>query len=43
MGERLPRVTADVIIKALKKIGFEKVDQEGSHQKWRHPISENRQ
>ena len=39
MGEKAPRVTADAIIKVLKKIGFEKVDQEGSHQKWRHPIT----
>jgi predicted RNA binding protein YcfA (HicA-like mRNA interferase family) len=39
MGKRLPRVTARVIIGVLKKAGFEKVDQSGSHQKWRHPIT----
>jgi len=35
MGEKHPRVTADEIIDVLKKIGFQKVDQSGSHQKWR--------
>ncbi|MBI4699181.1 MAG: type II toxin-antitoxin system HicA family toxin [Nitrospirae bacterium] len=39
MGIRQPRVTADEIIRVLKSIGFEKVDQTGSHQKWRHPLS----
>lgn len=34
MGEKLPRVTADEIIRVLKKAGFAKVDQSGSHQKW---------
>lgn len=34
MGEKLPRVTADEIIWVLKKAGFVKVDQSGSHQKW---------
>jgi len=33
MGQRQPRVTADEIIKVLKSLGFEKVDQAGSHQK----------
>jgi predicted RNA binding protein YcfA (HicA-like mRNA interferase family) len=33
MGQRQPRVTADEIIRVLKAIGFEKVDQAGSHQK----------
>jgi predicted RNA binding protein YcfA (HicA-like mRNA interferase family) len=39
MGQRQPRVTADEIIKVLKSLGFEKVDQSGSHQKWKHPIT----
>jgi predicted RNA binding protein YcfA (HicA-like mRNA interferase family) len=39
MGQRQPRVTADDIIEALKSLGFEKVDQSGSHQKWRHPLT----
>jgi predicted RNA binding protein YcfA (HicA-like mRNA interferase family) len=39
MGQRQPRVTADDIIKALKSLGFEKVDQSGSHQKWEHNSS----
>lgn len=34
---KLPRVTADKIIKALKKIGFEEVRQKGSHLRLRHP------
>jgi predicted RNA binding protein YcfA (HicA-like mRNA interferase family) len=36
MGEKLPRVTADEIIRVLKKAGFVKVGQSGSHQKWYH-------
>jgi predicted RNA binding protein YcfA (HicA-like mRNA interferase family) len=39
MGVKLPRVTADEIIHVLRKAGFEKVDQSGSHQKWRHPVT----
>jgi len=39
MGQRQPRVTADEIIKVLKSLGFEKVDQAGSHQKWKHPLT----
>ncbi|MGO9611583.1 MAG: type II toxin-antitoxin system HicA family toxin [Dissulfurispiraceae bacterium] len=39
MGERQPRVTADEIIRVLKLIGFEKVHQSGSHQKWKHPLT----
>jgi predicted RNA binding protein YcfA (HicA-like mRNA interferase family) len=34
-----PRVTADEVIRALRKIGFVKVSQRGSHQKWKHPVS----
>lgn len=33
MGEKQPRVTANEIIKVLKSLGFEKIDQSGSHQK----------
>lgn len=39
MGQRQPRVNADEIIKVLKSLGFEKVDQSGSHQKWKHPLT----
>ncbi len=39
MGQRQPRVTADKIISVLKSLGFEKIDQEGSHQKWKHPLT----
>ena len=39
MTPRQPRVTADDIIKVLKSIGFEKIDQSGSHQKWKHPLT----
>jgi predicted RNA binding protein YcfA (HicA-like mRNA interferase family) len=39
VGQRQPRVTADEIIRVLKSLGFEKVDQAGSHQKWRHPLT----
>lgn len=34
-----PRVTADDVSRALRKLGFVKVDQRGSHQKWKHPVS----
>ncbi len=34
MGEKPPRITADAIIRVLKRAGFVKVDQSGSHQKW---------
>ena len=39
MTLRQPRVTADEIIKVLRSIGFEKIDQSGSHQKWKHPLT----
>ena len=39
MGERQPRVTADEVIRVLRSLGFEKVDQSGSHQKWKHPLT----
>ena len=34
-----PRVTADDVARVLRKIGFLKVRQRGSHQKWKHPVS----
>ncbi len=37
---KLPRVTADKIVKALQKIGFEEVRQKGSHLRLKH--SDNR-
>ncbi len=39
MGQRQPRVTADEIIRVLRSLGLEKVDQSGSHQKWKHPLT----
>lgn len=39
MGEKQPRVTANEIIKVLKSLGFEKIDQSGSHQKWKHTLT----
>ncbi len=36
---KAPRVTADDVIHALRKLGFVKVKQRGSHQKWKHPVS----
>ena len=35
----LDGMTADEIIKVLRSLGFEKVDQGGSHQKWKHPLT----
>lgn len=34
---KLPSMTADEIIKALKKIGFEQIRQKGSHVRLKHP------
>jgi predicted RNA binding protein YcfA (HicA-like mRNA interferase family) len=34
-----PRVTAEDVCQALRRPGFVKVRQRGSHQKWKHPIS----
>jgi predicted RNA binding protein YcfA (HicA-like mRNA interferase family) len=39
MGERQPGVAANEIIKVLKSLGFEKIDQAGSHQKWKYPLT----
>ena len=36
MDKRLPRVTADEMIKVLRRAGFVKIDQSGSHQKWKN-------
>jgi predicted RNA binding protein YcfA (HicA-like mRNA interferase family) len=32
-----PRITADDVIRALRKLRFVKVSQRGSHQKWKQP------
>lgn len=42
MAPRAPRVTCDEVIAALRKLGFRKVNQKGSHQKWKHPITKRR-
>jgi predicted RNA binding protein YcfA (HicA-like mRNA interferase family) len=39
MTPRMPRPSVDELIRAIKRAGFELIDQEGSHQKWRHPIT----
>ena len=36
MGERYPTCNANDVIRVLRRHGFEKVGQKGSHQKWRH-------
>jgi predicted RNA binding protein YcfA (HicA-like mRNA interferase family) len=36
---RAPRVTAEDVCHALRRLGFVMVRQRGSHQKWKHPIS----
>jgi predicted RNA binding protein YcfA (HicA-like mRNA interferase family) len=37
MGQRFPICNANDVIRVLRRNGFVKVDQKGSHQKWRHP------
>jgi predicted RNA binding protein YcfA (HicA-like mRNA interferase family) len=37
MGQRLPICDAKDVIRVLRRHGFVKVGQKGSHQKWRHP------
>ena len=37
MTKRTPRFTAKELGRALSKAGFVKIDQTGSHQKFRHP------
>ena len=34
---KLPAVSGDDVVRALKKIGFTRVSQRGSHVKLRHP------
>lgn len=36
MGERYPTCKAKDVIRVLRRNGFSKVGQKGSHQKWRH-------
>ena len=36
MGQRYPTCNASDVIRVLKRRGFVKVGQKGSHQKWRH-------
>ena len=36
MGQRYPICSANDVIRALRRNGFLKVGQKGSHQKWRH-------
>jgi predicted RNA binding protein YcfA (HicA-like mRNA interferase family) len=36
MGQRYPICNASDVIRVLRRNGFEKVGQRGSHQKWRH-------
>ncbi len=35
----MPRVTADEVIRVLRSKGFIKIDQSGSHQKWKHTVT----
>ena len=37
MPFKMPRITANQVIRVLLKKGFVKIDQSGSHQKWKHP------
>ena len=37
MGERYPICNANDVIRVLRRNGFMKAGQKGSHQKWRHP------
>jgi predicted RNA binding protein YcfA (HicA-like mRNA interferase family) len=37
MGQRFPICDAKDVIRVLRRHGFVKVGQKGSHQKWRHP------
>ena len=39
MSQRLPRLTAEQIMRVLRRHGFELVSQRGSHQRWRHSES----
>jgi predicted RNA binding protein YcfA (HicA-like mRNA interferase family) len=37
VSERFPVCSAKQVIRVLRKHGFARVSQKGSHQKWRHP------
>jgi predicted RNA binding protein YcfA (HicA-like mRNA interferase family) len=37
MGQGVPICDAKNVIRVLRRHGFVKVGQKGSHQKWRHP------
>jgi predicted RNA binding protein YcfA (HicA-like mRNA interferase family) len=37
MGTRLPICDAKDVIRVLRRHGFVRVGQKGSHKKWRHP------
>lgn len=37
MGQRFPICSASDVIRVLRRQGFVKIGQKGSHQKWRHP------
>jgi len=39
MSPQIKRLTPDEVIKILKKNGFQKVSQKGSHQKWRNEVT----
>jgi predicted RNA binding protein YcfA (HicA-like mRNA interferase family) len=36
VSQRFPDCTAKTLLRVLRKHGFAKVGQKGSHQKWRH-------
>lgn len=40
MRERYPVCDANDVIRVLRRNGFAKVGQKGSHQKWRHPAGQ---
>jgi predicted RNA binding protein YcfA (HicA-like mRNA interferase family) len=39
MGSKYPILTPDEIIRALSKLGFQKISQKGSHAKYKNDIS----
>lgn len=39
MSGALPVVSGDKTVRALRRAGFEQVDQSGSHVKLRHPVT----
>ena len=36
MGQRYPICNANDVVRVLRRNGFAKIGQKGSHQKWRH-------